>query len=296
MIMIIKLENIKKHCIILLTFAFSFFTITGCSSLYSDKSLKTKSYKISENKIKKNTVLALPNSDLSDIYTGITDMYYDSDYVLAGIIKDIEYFQVKYTLLRKINVLIKKSFKGSIEENSIISVLENDGYVRLKSMYEDAKKYYEDKKGDKNKEDAWLRSVTYMSDIKDIKNDMLIRYTYYDKEDSKIGDELLLFLTNSSDDTYKDKKVKLALNQKLSYPKGAYVSMGLWMGKFTRVNDAYIRYQWYYTKQAIDSNQTNQKLVESYTIREMEDELKKLKIFSYSKLTRSECQRKFKME
>lgn len=83
----------------------------------------------------------------------------------------------------------------------------------MKSLYEGAKKAYEEKHGDKEKEDTWLFGITYMSDIKEIKNDMLIRYTYLDKEDSKISDELLLFLTDSSDDTYKDKKVKLSLVQ-----------------------------------------------------------------------------------
>ena len=118
------------------------------------------------------------------------------------------------------------------------------------------------------------------SDTKDIENDMLIQYYLIDKEDSKIGDELLLFLTDSSDDTYKDKKVKLDDNAKLTYPKGAYASLGIGMGKFTRIGDAYKRYNLYYTPGGTISKGTfggMEQIRESYSIKEMEDELGKLR-------------------
>ena len=276
----VSIKNMKYIVTKILLLFFSFLLVTSCSSQFVDKSLKTKSFIVSENKVKRN--MELPHSDLTGTYDGIEDMYNDSDYVVSGIVKDIEYFEFQYVLLRKINVLVNESYKGNTMKNTLISILENDGYLRLKSLYEGAKKAYEEKNGDKEKEDAWLYGVTYMSDIKDIKNDMLIKYYYSDKEDSKIGNELLLFLTDSSDDIYKGKKVKLSLGDKLSYPKGAYAPLGLWMGKFTQIGDSYNRCKNYYTAELTESGKKAElhqikSIRESYTIKEMEDELKKLK-------------------
>lgn len=270
-----NVKNIASKILIILC---SFLFVTGCGSQYTDKSLKTKSFAVSDNKILRET--DLPHIDLTGIYDGIDDMYGDSDYVVSGVIKGIEYFEVQNILLRKINVLVNKSYKGNIMENTLISVLENDGYVRLKSLYEAAKKTYEEKNGDKAKEDAFLFGITYMSDIKDIKNDMLIRHCYINKGDSKIGDKLLLFLVDSSDDTYMDKKVKLALNNKLTYPKGAYAPLGLFMGKFTQADDYYNRFNIYYTTvltgKANDVHKS-QSITARYTVKEMEDMLNKLR-------------------
>lgn len=271
--------KIKKIISEILIIFCSFVFVTGCSSQMVDKSLKTESYSISESKVKKEQQ-RVPNSMLTGIYQGIDDMYGDSDYVVSGVVKDIEYFEVRPMLLRKINVLVSKSYKGTIKENNLVSILENDGYVRLKPLYEDLKKYYEENNGDQEKEDAWLYDATHMSDIKDIENDMLIKYYYINKEDSNIGDELLLFLTDSSDDTYKDKKVKLNSGDKLSYPKGAYAPLGLGMGKFTRVGDSYKRYNLYYTPDGTITKEVFggiQKIKESYSVKEMDDALKKLK-------------------
>lgn len=270
-----SIQNVSR---ILILFCL-IFLVTSCESQFLDRSLKTKSYDINESKVK-NTQIGLPHSDLTGVYNGIDDMYSDSDYVVSGVVKKIEYFEVENVLLRKINVLVNKSYKGNIMKNTLISILEHDGYIRLKSLYEKLKKAYEEKNGDKEKEAAFLYGATYMSDIEDIKNDMLIRYTYKNKEDSKIGDELLLFLTDSSDDTYKNKKVKLALGDKLSYPKGAYAALGLWMGKFTKTGDSYKRCKWYYTTEFYDNGKKvqlhqSQTIRDSYTVEEMEDEINK---------------------
>lgn len=272
-----RINNLSSK---ILTLFCTFLLVIGCSSQMVDKSLKTESYSISEGKVKEQE--RIRNSMLTGVYQGIDDMYEDSDYVVSGVVKEIEYFEVQPILLRKINVLVNKSYKGTITENNLISILENDGYLRLKSLYEEAKKEYEEKYGntDKEREDAYLNGITLMSDIKDIENDMLIKYYYFNKEDSKVGDELLLFLTDSSDDTYKDKKVKLSFSEKLSYPKGAYAPLGLGMGKFTRVADSYKRYNLYYTPEGtIIKGMFGgiQKINESYPVKEMEDELKKLK-------------------
>jgi hypothetical protein len=255
-----------------------FYLIVGCSGQLVDKSLKTKSFTVSEKKVKKT--MELPSSDdLTGTYSEISDLYNDSDYIASGTVKNIEYFEVDCILLRKINVHVENSYKGNIKKDTIISVLENDGYIRLKSLYEKAKKEYEKNKGDKSKEKEWLYSATFMSDIDDIKNDMLIRYTYSTKTDSKIKDKLLLFLTSSSADTYKNKKVKLSLNNILVYPEGAYVSLGLGMGKFTLAGDSYIRNTRYCTT-TIDNGKIKlnqaQFIKGSYTAEEMEAKLKKL--------------------
>lgn len=265
-------QNITSKILIMLCM---FLLVTSCGSQFSDRSLKTNSFNVSESKVR--TTQELPHSDLTGIYSGIEDIYDDSDYVVSGVVKDIKYFEVQYVLIRKINILVNKSYKGNILKNTLISILENDGYLRLKSLYEAAKKEYEEKNGDKKKEDAWLYAVTYMSDKEDIENDMLIKYTYINKEDSKIGDELLLFLTDSSDDTYKDKKVKLPLGNKLSYPKGAYVPLGLFMGKFTKIDDCYKRSNMYSITNLIENNiGKSQSITESYTVKDVEDELNKL--------------------
>ncbi len=118
------------------------------------------------------------------------------------------------------------------------------------------------------------------AEVKDIENDMLIQYDYIDKEDSHIGDELLLFLTDSSDDTYKDHLVKLDDNAKLTYPESAYASLGIGMGKFTRIGDAYKRYNLYHTPDGTISKGTFggiQQIRESYSTKEMDDELGKLR-------------------
>lgn len=273
------MKSNKTVCRIL-TLSCSFLLVTSCSSQIIDRSLETKSFTVSESKVAKK--LEVPHSKVTGIYQGIDDMYSDSDYVVTGVVKDIEYFEEHNVLLRKINVLVNKSYMGDIKENTLITILENDGYLRLKSLYAELKKAYEEKYGnkDKAKEDAYLFGATYMSDIKDIENDMLIKYCYIDKEDSKTGDELLLFLTDSSDDTYKDKKVKLDNNAKLTYPKGAYSSLGIGMGKFTQMGDFYKRYNLYYTPDGTISKGTfggMEQIRESYSEIEMEYELGKLR-------------------
>jgi len=273
--------KINKIACSIVTLFCSFSLVTGCSNKIIDKSLKTKSYIVNESKVKKEQQSL--ESPLTGIYQGIDDMYSNSDYVVSGVVKGIEYFQVKQMLLRKVNVLVNESYKGNITKSTLISVLEDDGYLRLKSLYEDVKKAYEEAGGDKNKEieDAYLKGATYMSDIKDIENDMLIKYYYINKEDSKTGDELLLFLTASTDDTYKDKKVKFFDGaQKLSYPKGAYAPLGIGMGKFTLNGDSYKRYNMYHTADGTVLNTGLggiEKITGSYTVKEMEDRLKKLK-------------------
>lgn len=276
-----KIKNIATK---LLTLFCSILLVTGCSSEIVDNSLKTEHYIVNESKVEKQHTLLEP--ELSSIYSGIDDMYRDSDYVVSAIVKDVEFFEVKHVLLRKINVLINKSYKGNITKNTLISVLENDGYLRLKSLYADSKKYYIDNNGDKEKEAEWLDSVTHGADIKDIENDMLIKSYYPYKKDSKIGDKLLLFMSDSSDDTYKDKTVRL-FGSKLSYPKGAYATVGNGLGKFTLNDNTYQRYNLYYTPNGtIKGLQTTTEgtvvrgipvIKKSYTVKEMEDELKKLK-------------------
>ena len=86
---------------------------------------------------------------------------------------------------------------------------------------------------------------------------------------------------DSSDDTYKDKKVKLDFGNKLSYPKDAYAPLGLFMGKFTRDGDLYKRNKLYYTTERTANGiiiqlHTIQSVTENYTVKETEDELKKL--------------------
>jgi len=101
---------------------------------------------------------------LSDAYSGIEDMYLDSDCVIRGTVKRISYFEIDSTLIRKIDVQVKTCYKGDLAENTLISVLENDGYIRLKTLYEKVKKEYEEKGGSKEKEDAFLCSATYMTE------------------------------------------------------------------------------------------------------------------------------------
>ncbi len=115
-----------------------------------------------------------------------------------------------------------------------------------------------------------------MSDISDINNDMLVKYKYTNKVDSRIDDNLLLFLTDSSDDTYKDKKVKL-FDGKLNYPEGAYVPLGLFMGKFTVEDDYYHRCNTYYTTVITEEESyvsKPQRITASYSAKDMEDILK----------------------
>ena len=273
------MKSIKTVCGTLFLLCL-FLLVTSCSSQIMDRSLKTKSFAVSENEVSKK--LGMPHSKLTGTYLGIDDMYSDSEYVVSAVVKDIEYFEEHNVLLRKIDVLVKTSYMGNIKGNTLISILENDGYLRLKSLYAALKKAYEEKYGnkDKEKEDAYLFSATYMSDIKDIENDMLIQYYYIDKEDSKIGDELLLFLTDGSDDTYKDKKVKLDNNAMLAYPKDSYASLGIGMGKFTRIGDFYKRYNLYYTPDGTISKGPfggMEQIRESYSVIEMEYELKRLR-------------------
>ncbi len=273
----------KRHNLISICLIASMCTIilcTGCGNQVTDKSLVTEPFIVIENKVLNKQ--GVPHLQVTSVYQGIDDMYSDSDYIVTGVVKEIEYFEDHNLLLRKINVLVNKSYIGDISENTLISILENDGYLRLKSLYTELKTAYEEKSGnlDKEKEDAYLFGATYMSDIKDIENDMLIKYYYINKEDSKIGDELLLFLTDSSDDTYKDKKVKLDNNVKITYPNNAYAVLGIGMGKFTLIGDSYSRYNLYYTPDGTISKGSFggiEQIRESYSMNEMEDELKKLK-------------------
>ncbi len=276
----IRINGMIKNKAVLVVIVCSIFLFMGTGCKYSDKSLKTTPYDISKSKIIRNDYQSFY---LTGVYNDIGEMYEDSDCVLSGVVKDVEYFQFKYTLLRKINVLVKKSYKGNIENNTLISILENDGYLRVKSLYEDAKAYYEKNSEDKDqkKKDDYLYGITFMTDKKDIEDDGLIKIFYNDKpEDSKVGDELLLFLAESSDDSYKDKKIQLALESKLSYPEGAYTTLGLWMGKFTKDGQYYKRGQWYYITDLSVNNKgpLNQcvKIQDKYTLEEMENQLKEL--------------------
>lgn len=275
---------------VLMLFCLCLITI-GCSRQILDKSLKIESYTINDSKVTNKRELE-PN--VSGIYKGIDDMCKDSDYVVTGVVRNIEYFEAKPVLLRKINVLVSENYKGTIEKNTLVSVIENDGYLRLKTVYADLKKEYEHNfgVGDKKKEEAFLYNATFKTfktdikdvenGIKDIENDMLIKYYYInkdDKDDSKIGDKLLLFMTDSSDNTYKDKKVNLG-NNKLAYPKGAYAPLGIGMGKFTQVGDSYNRYNYYYTPDGtiLKGSFGGYEIIKgNYTVKEMKDELKKLK-------------------
>ncbi len=128
--------------------------MTGCSSQSLDNTLKVEPFTVSEEKIKDKVIDK--NTQLTDIYSEISDMYSDSDYIVSGTVKSISYFEDNCILLRKIDVLVDKSYKGSISKNTLISVLEKDGYARLKSMYEEAKKNYEEKMGIKKRKKSFV--------------------------------------------------------------------------------------------------------------------------------------------
>ena len=252
--------------------------MTGCSNQFVDKTLKVEPFTVSEEKIKDKVIDK--NTQLTGTYSEISDMYSDSDYIVFGTVKSISYFEDNCILLRKIDVLVDKSYKGSISKNTLISVLEKDGYARLKSMYEEAKKHYEERNGDKEKEEEFCLSAAHMSDINDINNDMLVKYKYTNKVDSRIDDNLLLFLTDSSDDTYKDKKVKL-FDGKLIYPEGAYVPLGLFMGKLTVEDDYYHRCGTYNTTIITEEESyvnKPQRITSMYAVKDMKDILKNLEI------------------
>lgn len=275
-----RISRIKKSkaVSVIIVCSIFLFMVTGCK--YTDKTLKTTPYDISESKIIRDHNLGFT---LTGVYNDIEEMYEDSDCVIFGVVKDIEYFQREYILLRKINVLVKKSYKGDVEKNTLISILENDGYLRVKTLYEEAKAYYEEhsEDDDPKKKEEYLYGRTYMTDIKDIEDDGLFNLYYYDKpEDSKVGDELLLFLAESSDDSYKGKKVQLSFGDTLSYPEGAYTALGLWMGKFTRDGEYYKRGDWYYITD-LSPDRTGPltqalKIQDKYTLEEMENLLKEL--------------------
>lgn len=263
---------------ILLLFCFSLIG-TGCSNEVIDKTYKAEVFNVEENKILGE--IHMPTWQLSSSYEGIEDMYEDADYVVAGRVKNIEYFQFGNDILRKINVAVSDNYKGDIDKNTEISIIENDGYLRLKSLYENLKKEYEDKKGtlDTPEKDQFLESIIALysnqqADIKDAENDRLMKYSYLYKENSNLNDEVLLFLTNSSEDILTNKKVYF-IGRQFSYPEGAYVSLGNGMGKFTLEDNEYKRYNYYYTPQGnVDGMEI---IKESYSVKEMKDTLKKLK-------------------
>lgn len=268
----------SKAVLVFIVCSIFLFMGTGCK--YTDKTLKTTPYDISESKIIRNHNLGFT---LTGVYNDIGEMYEDSDCILSGVVKDVEYFQHEYILLRKTNVLVKKSYKGDVEKNTLISILENDGYLRVKTLYEEAKAYYEEHSEDEDpkKKEDYLYGITYMTDKKDIEDDGLFKLFYHDKpEDSKVGDELLLFLAKSSDDSYKDKKIQLFFGNRLSYPEGAYTTLGLWMGKFTKDGQYYKRGEWYYITDFSPDRKgpLNQalKIQDKYTLEEMENQLKEL--------------------
>ena len=247
----------------ILTILGMFLFMVGCSGRYVDKSLKVNTFTVDENKVKEERMILQDCSPLTHYYNGIDEMYDDSDYVVSGEVKNIQYFEYQTLILRKIDVLVNKSYKGTIHNNTLITVLDY-GYIRLKSQYESAKKNYEEKNKDIAKEDDYLKQIISPYDIKDIQNDMLIKYVYPYKV-SKVDDKLMLFLKDSS---YKNKKV-IIHGIELPYPEGvSYATVGLFIRKFTQTDDLYIP--------GGHIELADYRINKFYTLKEMKDKLEKL--------------------
>lgn len=202
-----------------------------------------------------------PNRPLNDIYNNIAEMYNDADYVVKGkIIKmemylnNGEFVDASDIYNESIEILVDESFKGSIENNTMISVLSYRTFIDLTDNVSIFLKNQED--ATPNFSDADFEKLK-----KSVKEGtpILLSQRYAGYVEFSIGDKCLLFLTDNTKDAFSDKKVfpidsYLTKENHLAYkdyypfvhaenmlPIGGYVPMGKTLGFLTLNDDIYVR-------------------------------------------------------
>ena len=128
-----------KRIIILITIIVLMITLAGYNHETTvtqdivDKTVAVNSFhpKNYSNKIEMSSTL-----DFAKIYQNIDELYEDSQNVVYGKVKEIAYIDDSRAAITSYNFLIENSYKGSLKENDMISVLAAGGYVRLQKFIE----------------------------------------------------------------------------------------------------------------------------------------------------------------
>ena len=128
----------KKTVVPIILVAFV-LTLVGCNHETTvtqdivDKTVAVNSFhpKDYSNKIEISSTL-----DFAKIYQNVDELYEDSQNVVYGKVKEIAYIDDSGAAITSYKFLIENSYKGSLKENDMISVLAVGGYVRLQKFIE----------------------------------------------------------------------------------------------------------------------------------------------------------------
>lgn len=199
--------------IIVLTLA---LMVVGCSKDSTtsstqdivDKSIAVNSFDLESfpNKIE---VSVIP--DFFKIYKNVDELNEDSSNVVYGTVKEIENYDESGAAMTCYKFVIEKSYKGSLKENDMISVLAVGGYVRLQKYIEVF--------GDGKFEDfsEAQRKTT------------VIKENPMNAPVPKENDKYVLFLSEP-------------IKDEAPLPNGVYSEIGAFMGRYYYDNDIFTRY------------------------------------------------------
>ena len=146
------------------------------------------------------------------LYKNKGELYDDATNVVYGTVKDIAYFDESGAAMILYDFAIEEVYKGSLNQNDMISILADGGYVRLS-------KYVElyGKERFSNYSDEQIKKA-------------VIAYDNMGMPTPEIGDKYLLFLSPPIDN-------------EPPFPNGAYVELGSFMGRYVEQGSEFIRYK-----------------------------------------------------
>lgn len=146
------------------------------------------------------------NNDFVKILKDVDELNKDSQYIIKGEVIDVEFFDYKGYGMSSTTVRIDESFKGDLNVNDVISVVESSGVTTIQHLidYYGPEKFY-------NMKDEYINNG--------------IVYNYNSGAPiSEVGQKVYMFLMPAY------------------FYEGAYECIGDFMGKYTLVGDEYVRH------------------------------------------------------
>lgn len=157
---------------------------------------------------------------VNDVYNNVEEMMIDAKYIVEGTVENIDYYvednEGNIAPRTKVDLRVKKSYTNNIKPNTLISIIEMQGYVPLE-LYA------------KNIVKATGHLPPPFTST-DIENHLMLRFVSNNGVFSNVGDQCLYFLIDidtPSTDTH------VFGRKDTNIPDGAYKPLGILMGKFT---------------------------------------------------------------
>lgn len=190
----------KKICL-LMTLLLLTTTLTGCFHTNEPVVNKTVAINSFHPDDFSNKIEIKPTLEFEKIYKNMEQLNEDASNVVYGTVKEVRNFDESGAAMTCYNLLIKKSYKGNLHKNDMISILAVGGYVRLEK--------YIDVFGDERFSDYSTKE----------RQSTVIKENPMDAPVPQVGDTYLVFLSDS-------------VKNEAPFPDGTYSEIGSFMGRY----------------------------------------------------------------